>query len=173
MRTLDAWCRVAQRTYVPSDSLRENLAWWAVTRRTLKNHKTVKIGGWALVQDNTAYSTPEKCTVAEKIDMWTYSVCGFFTTCFGSHGSHGFGINAHTPLLYHCKKYSVRMTTSAWLVQFQGSLNRLVVWLRNSKSQLSSINPLIIFFSFKELAQTLVSNPTSITSQAIIQFRTR
>ena len=33
---------------LPSDSLRENLAWWAVTQRTLKNHKTVKIGGWAL-----------------------------------------------------------------------------------------------------------------------------
>ena len=27
---------------LPSDSLRKNLAWWAVTRRTLKNHKTVK-----------------------------------------------------------------------------------------------------------------------------------
>ena len=40
---------------VPSDSLplRENLAWWAATQRTLKNHKTVKIGGWALARDNT------------------------------------------------------------------------------------------------------------------------
>ena len=43
------------RSYVssadlPSDSLRENLAWWAVTRRTLKNHKAAKIGGWALAQ---------------------------------------------------------------------------------------------------------------------------
>ena len=28
---------------LPSDSLRENL--WAVTRRTMKNYKTVKIGG--------------------------------------------------------------------------------------------------------------------------------
>ena len=46
--TFDAWCRVAQRTYVPSDSLRENLAWWVVTRRTLKNHKTVKIRGGRL-----------------------------------------------------------------------------------------------------------------------------
>ena len=35
---------------LPSDSLRENLAWWVVTRRTLKNHKTVKIGGWVLAQ---------------------------------------------------------------------------------------------------------------------------
>ena len=33
---------------LPSDSLRKNFIWWAVTRRTLKNHKTVKIGGWAL-----------------------------------------------------------------------------------------------------------------------------
>ena len=45
---------------LPSDSLRKNLAWWAVTRRISKNHKTVKIGGWALAQvwalawDNTA-----------------------------------------------------------------------------------------------------------------------
>ena len=26
----------------------KNLAWWAVSLRTSKNHKTVKIGGWAL-----------------------------------------------------------------------------------------------------------------------------
>ena len=36
-----------------------HLAWWAVTWRTSKNHKTIKIGGWALArvwalaQDNT------------------------------------------------------------------------------------------------------------------------
>ena len=40
--TFDVRCRVAQRTYVPSDSLRENLAWWAVTRRTTK---LSKLGG--------------------------------------------------------------------------------------------------------------------------------
>ena len=38
------------RSYVrsadlPSDTLREILAWWAVTRRTLKNNKTVNIAG--------------------------------------------------------------------------------------------------------------------------------
>ena len=43
------------RSYVssadlPSDSLLQNFAWWAVTQRTLKNHKTVKIGGRVLVQ---------------------------------------------------------------------------------------------------------------------------
>ena len=27
----------------------------------------------------------------------------------------------------HCKKYLVKMTTSAWLLQFQGSLNRWIV----------------------------------------------
>ena len=31
-------------------SLHKNLAWWLVTQRTSKNHKTVKIGWWALVQ---------------------------------------------------------------------------------------------------------------------------
>ena len=46
------------RSYVssanlPSDSLRKNLAWWAVTRRTLENYKAVKNGGWALARDNT------------------------------------------------------------------------------------------------------------------------
>ena len=46
------------RSYVssadlPSDSLGKNLAWWAVTQRTSKNHKTVKVGGWALTRDNT------------------------------------------------------------------------------------------------------------------------
>ena len=35
---------------LPSNSLHKNLAWWAVTWRTSKNHKTVKIGGWALAQ---------------------------------------------------------------------------------------------------------------------------
>ena len=42
------------RSYVSSadlslDSLGNNLAWWAVTRRTSKNHKTVKIGGGRLL----------------------------------------------------------------------------------------------------------------------------
>ena len=36
-----------------SDSLHKNLAWWAVTWRTLKNHKIVKIGRWVLARDNT------------------------------------------------------------------------------------------------------------------------
>ena len=49
------------RSYVssadlPSDSLRKHLAWWAVTRRILKNYKTAKIGGWALALDNTVYT---------------------------------------------------------------------------------------------------------------------
>ena len=43
------------RSYVssadlPSDSLRKILACRAVTQRTSKNHKTVKIGGWALAR---------------------------------------------------------------------------------------------------------------------------
>ena len=29
-----------------------NLAWWTVARKTAKNHKTVKIGGWALAEDS-------------------------------------------------------------------------------------------------------------------------
>ena len=45
-------CSYVSSADLLSDSLYKNLAWWAVTRRTLKNHKTVKIGGWALAQDN-------------------------------------------------------------------------------------------------------------------------
>ena len=37
--------------------------------------------------------------------------------------------------LVHCKQYLIKMTTSAWLLQFHGLLNSLVVWLRNSKTQ--------------------------------------
>ena len=46
--------------------LHKNLAGWAVTRRTSRNHKTVKIGGWvlasrwALTRDNTVVK--ELCT---------------------------------------------------------------------------------------------------------------
>ena len=54
-------CSYVSSADLPSDSLCEKLAWWTVTRRTLKNHKTVKIGGWALARvwtlarDNTVY----------------------------------------------------------------------------------------------------------------------
>ena len=46
-------CSYVSSVELPLDSLRENLAWWVVTQRTLKKHKTVKIGGWTLAQDNT------------------------------------------------------------------------------------------------------------------------
>ena len=35
---------------LPLDSLCKNLAWCMVTQRTLEDHKTVKIGGWAFAQ---------------------------------------------------------------------------------------------------------------------------
>ena len=34
---------------LPLDSLRKNLAWWAVTQRALKNHKTQNLGGGRLL----------------------------------------------------------------------------------------------------------------------------
>ena len=49
---------------LPSDSLRENLAWWAVTRRTLKNHEIVKIGVarvWALAWATLNRRTSSNC----------------------------------------------------------------------------------------------------------------
>ena len=54
-------CSYVSSVDLPLDSLRENLAWWVVTQRTLKNHKTVKIGWWALARvwalarDNMVY----------------------------------------------------------------------------------------------------------------------
>jgi len=76
--TFDAWCcgaksaseQLVNCSYVssvdlPSDSLRKNLAWWAVTQRTLKNHKTVKIGGWALVR---VWALARDNTVVEKLN---------------------------------------------------------------------------------------------------------
>ena len=54
-----SWALVAQ---APKIEGRKNLAWWAVTRRTSKNCKTVKIGGWALTRDNTVYDN-NICTV--------------------------------------------------------------------------------------------------------------
>ena len=44
---LDAGCHL-NISGLTFDSLRENLAWWVVTRRTSKNHRTLKIGGWVL-----------------------------------------------------------------------------------------------------------------------------
>ena len=44
----------AQRTYRTFDSLCNNLAWWAVTRRTPLNCQN---WGWALVRDNTVFDT--------------------------------------------------------------------------------------------------------------------
>ena len=38
-------CSYVSSADVPLDSLHKNLAWWAVTRRTLKNHKLSKLGG--------------------------------------------------------------------------------------------------------------------------------
>ena len=43
-------CSYVSSADLPSDSLGKNLAWWAVTQRTLKSHKTVKIGGWVLAR---------------------------------------------------------------------------------------------------------------------------
>ena len=70
--TFDAWCHGVKSA---SEQLqlcelsgptfrftKQNLAWWAVTRWTSKNHKTVKIWGWVLVWvwalawDNTVLS---------------------------------------------------------------------------------------------------------------------
>ena len=43
-------CSYESSADLPSDSLHKDLAWWVVTWRTSKNHKTVKIGGWVLVR---------------------------------------------------------------------------------------------------------------------------
>ena len=67
VRTFDARCRVAQSASeqsqlcelsdLPSDSLHENFAWWAVTRRTLKITKLSKLGGGRLHGDGRLLAT--------------------------------------------------------------------------------------------------------------------
>ena len=63
------------------------------------------------------------------------------------------------------------MTTSAWLLQIQGSLDKWVAWLKEFQNTIIIHQPFTIPLSFKELAQTLVSKRTYISSKAIIQFR--
>ena len=59
------------------------------------------------------------------------------------------------------QKYLVKMTTSAWLLQFKGSLNRLhgsmIKEFQNAVIIHQPQPPHYIPSSFKELAQTLVS----------------
>ena len=49
------------------ESPRKNFAWWVVTWKTLKNHRTAKIEGWALArgwalaQDNTVICFLKNC----------------------------------------------------------------------------------------------------------------
>ena len=73
------------RSYVssedlPSDSLRKILAWLAVTRRTWKNHKTVKIWGralawvWVLTRDNTVLAQYVKVHSLRKITNHIVSI---------------------------------------------------------------------------------------------------
>ena len=50
-----------------------NFSWWAVTRRTLPNHKTVKIGGWAFAGDNTTLFTVGMATCT-----WAVEHAGVF-----------------------------------------------------------------------------------------------
>ena len=66
----------------PSDSICENLAWWAVTWRTLKNHETVKIGGWVLARDNAVIENNflgehDLCFESHSVDMvnWVHAIC--------------------------------------------------------------------------------------------------
>ena len=61
----------------------------------------------------------------------------FAVTSFNVTDSHAhifewqrYGLKLHIPegaVPAHCKKYLVKMTISAWLLQFQGSLNTWVV----------------------------------------------
>ena len=53
-----------------SNSLCKNLAWWAVTRRTSKNHKAVKIGGWVLTRVWGQYG---KCSIGPQSSKCIHS----------------------------------------------------------------------------------------------------
>jgi len=79
---LMSWHPKCNRSYVssadlPSNSLRKNLAWWAVTRRTSKNHKTVKIGGWALPWDITVMPSCQGSSRSSyQASMFRWGGCG-------------------------------------------------------------------------------------------------
>ena len=79
----------------------------------------------------------------------------------------GSGLQDYMYNYIHSKRYLVKMTTSAWL-QFQGSLNRSVVWLKEFQNTIIIHQPITIPSSFKEIAQTIVGKPTYISSWAII-----
>ena len=61
------------------DSLRKNLAWWAVTRRTFKkkHHKTVKIGGVGACSGQYGICTLTLCVTTN----FTESITEFFVNC--------------------------------------------------------------------------------------------
>ena len=72
---LHCWAGLKQPQLVssadlPSNSLCENLAWWTVTRRTLKNHKTVKIGVWALARDTTLRAVERQAIEAYMVRLF-------------------------------------------------------------------------------------------------------
>ena len=57
------------------------------------------------------------------------------------------------------KKYLIKMTTSAWLLQFQGSLNKSIVWLKKFQNTITLHNSIKL-----QRAQTLVNKPSYISS---------
>ena len=76
VRTFDAWCRGASKVHqnnhsyvssvdLPSDSLRKNLARWAVTQRTLKITKLSKLGGGHLLGYGRLHWTIRYSSVTE------------------------------------------------------------------------------------------------------------
>jgi len=91
-QTFDAWCHVAEVhqnycSYVRSvdlPSLRKNLAWWVVTWRTLKNHKTVKNGEWALARDNTVFPFLLQAST-KRLNQWFLYQSKFMTSPTPTH----------------------------------------------------------------------------------------
>ena len=57
---------------LPSDSLRENLAWWAVTRRTLQTTKPSKLGGGRLHGYGRLLGTIRYFKFSAKTNILTY-----------------------------------------------------------------------------------------------------
>ena len=69
----------------------------------------------------------------------------------------------------HCKKYLFKMTTSAWLLQFQGSLNIWMVWLKEFQNTIGIHQPPHNSIKLQRASTDACQQYKII---AIIQFRT-
>ena len=120
-----------------------------------KPHKPMCFGlgfyeAWGFAQTSNPPYRWRKCGICIYWKFMMIVGCMWTLSYFIDHASSIWPPHRNTfiPSLHlHCKTYLVEMTTSAWLLEFQGSLNRWVVWLK--KFQNTNIIHKPIHNSFK------------------------